>query len=511
MYLIRFFLLTLISLNVFAHGGDNGPSTLEEEFSKMAHLHLPLNYSTSEGGYLGYEIGKLEDEFTIENHPVAFGGMDKISRATCLAESTPTLIEVCPEDASYMLLENKKWDLGLGLESHIHLPIPGVGFGVGLSYIKGKDYYSYRNLENKNEIRKPLSFPTSYAEFKNWRAGDQLFYMAKGSIVLNVFIGFEPFVHLGPLFSHTGVHRISMKKIDEKTLIAEIGTLKSNDLSLEGNAIILGGELSAGKGKASSASYEFNMEDPRVYPVIASFLVGRLDLVNQSVLEDFGSVIFKSDSKNKGRTSSGGISLPILFMNGGYRGTYSSIGTADEFEEGELHKHDVYSSSKVKDHFTRGVLSDHLWVNKTLVSTIVREQAHPDESILSVVLNWSYSRDHFRHSEFQRKIKKAAKSTGIRSLEFLKLPKEAKGYVKLNVSVNLAAEHVLKVLSKKQKTELENLQKKNDYAGLNKKLLKFMNQFFKDDRDLSEVFQDKMPSIQIGVEGANLKKSVLHI
>lgn len=509
MFFTKFFILVIISLNVFAHGGDSGPSSLEEEFSKMSHFHLPINYSTGEGYYFGFEIGKLEDEFTIENHPVAFGGMDKIVRATCLSESSPKLIEVCPDDSSYLLLENKKWDLGLGFESHTHLPLPGVGVGIGFTYLKGKDYYSYRYLNHKKEKRAPLNFPLNVDEFSNWRNGDQLVYMAKGTVVFNVYIGFEPFVHLGPMVSRTGVHRISMKKIDEKTLIAEIGDFKSNDLSLEGDAIVLGGELNRGKGKASSVSYEFNMEDPQVYPVLAQLMMGRLDLVNQSVLEGFANVVFKSDSVNKGWTSSGGISIPIVFMNGRYRGTYSSVGTAEEFEEGELHKHDVYSISKVKDHFTRGVFSDHLWVNQTLVSTIVREQDHPDESIMSVVLNWTYSRDHFRHSEFQRKIKRAARSTGIKALESIRLPRETKGYVKINVSINLAAEHILKVLNKKQKDELEALQKRSDYEGLNKKLLKFMNRFFKDDQDLTEFFQDKMPSIQIGVEGENLKRSIL--
>jgi hypothetical protein len=501
--------LILLSLKAFSHGGDSGPATLEQEFSKMAHLHLPINYSTSEGFYPGYEIGVLESGLVLENHPIVFGGTDKIVRSTCLEQTSANVIEVCPESSPFLLLENKKWDLGFGLESHIHLPLPGVGFGAGISYIKGKTYYSARHLTNKNEKRASLKFPLNPAEFKNWRDKDQLFYMSKATIVFNVFVGYEPFVHLGPQISRTGTFRISMTKIDDKTLIAEIGNLKSKDFSFEGYALIAAGEFNGGRAKANSVTYQFNMEDESTYPILAYFVAGRLDLVNQAIQEKTGSVVMKTDSINKGRSLMGSLGIPVLFNNGAYRGTYLSNGTVEEMEEGKLHHHDVYSRSKVKDHSTRGLLSDHLWENQTLTTTIIREADAPTESILSVVLNWSFSRDHIKLAQFQKKMRKAAKVTGISKLREINLPDSTRGYVKVDVSINLSAEHVLKILTKDQKAELEVLQTKNEYQALNKKLMMFMNVFFKENEE--QWFLESKPKIQIRVEGENLKQSLIHL
>jgi len=283
----------IFSFNLFAHGGDSGPSTLEQEFSKLAHLHLPINYGTNDGYYSGYEIGNLEKGLAVESHPIAFGGIDKIVRATCLEQSTTGLIEICPPEAPYYLLENKKWDLGLGLEAHMHIPFPGVGVGIGFGYLKGTNYYSYRYLKNKNEKRATLNFPLSTEEFKNWRVGDQLFYMTRGTVYFNMYIGYEPFVHLGPQISRTGVHRITMTKVDEKTLIAEIGTIKAKDFSVEVYGLVLGGEFNKGRGKASSHIYQFNMDDVESYSHLANFMSGRLALVNPSVREGAVKVIRK--------------------------------------------------------------------------------------------------------------------------------------------------------------------------------------------------------------------------
>jgi hypothetical protein len=501
-------LACLLSLDAFSHGGDSGPATLEEEFSKMSHLHLPFNYSSHEGYYFGYEIGKSEDGHSTENHPIIFGGADKIKRLTCLESTSTNLIEVCPESSAHQLLENSKWDLGLGLESHIHLPIPGVGFGVGLSYLKGKSYYSLKQLNHKKEKRSKLAFPLNPTEFKNWRVNDQLFYMSKGTLVLNVFVGYEPFIHLGPQVSRTGMYRISLKKTDEKTIVAQIGSLKSKDFTFEGYAILAGAEFNAGRAKTNSVTYEFNMEDENNYPILASFVAGRLDLVNQALLSSSGSIIMKSDAINTGRSLMASIGLPMLFNNGGYRGTYLSRGTVEELEEGKLHHHDVFTRSKVKDHSTRGVLSDHLWENQTLSATIIREEDAPTESILSVVLNWSFSRDHLKHAQFARKLKKAAKITGIDKLQEIKIPAEARGYVKVDVTINMAAEHILKILTKEQKEALEKLQVKSDYQGMNKKLIRIMNEYFKQNNGW---FAENKPVIQIKVEGESLKQSLIQL
>ncbi len=502
-------LVLFLSHLAHPHGGDSGPSTLEQEFSKMAHLHLPINYSTSDGYYLGYEIGKLEKGLVFENHPIAFGGFDKIVHKTCLNESASKQIEICPENAPFVVLENKKWDLGLGFESHIHLPLPGVGLGAGIAYIKGKNYYSLRSLNSKNERRSALNFPVNAQEFKQWRVGDQLSYMGKGTLVFNVFVGFEPFVHLGPQISKTGVYRLSMRKTNNDSMVVELGSLKSKDFSFENYAIVLGGEFSIGKAKASSVTYEFNMKDENSYTLLATLLAGRIDIVNQGLALGLGNIMMKNESLNRGHSFSGNFGFPILFLNGGYRGTYVSNGTMEEMEEGKLHLHDVYSISKVKDHFTRGPLSKHAWLNQTLITSIVREKDEPENSIISVVLNWTFSRDSLSQKQLQNRLSEAAQTIGVKQLQDLMVPDFAKGYVKVDVSLNLAAAQVLKVLSEKEKQELRTFQSKNDYPGMNQSLMKFMKKHFS--HDPKEFYKTYAPQVEIHLEGENLTKTTLRL
>ena len=126
-----------------------------------------------------------------------------------------------------------------------------------------------------------------------------------------------------------------------------------------------------------------------------------------------------------------------------------------------------------------------------------------------MVLNWSFSRDHIRHAQFERKLKKAARITGINQLKMIKIPAGTRGYAKVDVTINMAAEHILKILSHEQKIELEKLQIKNDYQGMNKKLMKIMTSFFKGSEQ--GWFSENKPVIQIRVEGESLKKSLFRL
>lgn len=509
----------LLAFDAYSHGGDDGPSSLEQEFSKLSHIHLPVNFSTHHGLILGYKFGEHEHEEHHEEeepeveaanlnfHPVFFGGYDKIQRLVCLEESREQKIEVCPENVPHLLLENKKWDLGLGGEMDMHLPIPNVGVGAGITYIRGKNYVSVKVLNNRNEKRPKLNFPTHQSEFKNWRVGDQLTFMSKGSVILNVFIGIEPFFHMGPELIHTGVHRISAKKTSDDTLQVEFGVVKSNSLGLEGNAIVLNSEFNRSSGKSSSVIYEFHLNDEKDYPAIAALFKGRLDLTNKLMMNSGGEILLKTNLKNKGTSFSGSLGLPIVYFNGISRGTYHSNGEIEEHEEDEIHHHQVFSSIKSKEHFTRGVLSKHLWENQSLITTVVRDEHESKESILSTVMNWSFSKDRVKSTLFDKKMAKLARQTGLMEFTSVKLPAGTEGYVKVDVSINLAGKHIMSLLTSEQKLVLESFQKKNDYKGLNRSLLRYMHLLFSNQIGLLN--KKALPEIEIRIEGQTLKKSLV--
>jgi hypothetical protein len=536
----------LFSLNAFSHGGDDGPSSLETEFAKLSHIHLPMNYSTHHGMSYGYEVGSHVDE-EVENkdenielniHPVFFGGFDKLERLTCLENSQSGKIETCRETSPYLLLENKKWDLGLGGELDIHLSIPGVSAGAGISYIKGKNYFSVRMLNYKSEKRSKLQLPTHISAAYNWRIGDQLTYMSKGSIVLSAFIGIEPFFHVGPEFIHTGVHKISVKKITPHIFQVEVALLKSNGLGVEANGIVLNAEASKSLGKSKNLVYEFDIYNPNVFLALNSLFEGRLDITHKLLLESKGSILLKNLTTSKGQSLSGNFGLAALFFNGGTVGTYSTVSDVEIKEENEMHLHKLYSVAHIKEHFTRGFLSNHLFLNRALFTTIVKED-HEDDSMLSATYSWSLSKDKLSGDKLKEKIRKSLFKLGLKNIPPISFGHNQKGYLKADVSLGLSGGQVLKLLNLANLAKLKTIglsqiegkikkinffkkhqnliQKRNlieetyadkNYVKLNKHLNAYLNVFFNSEFHIQAFLSNNLPHVaEINIEGEYFKKT----
>jgi hypothetical protein len=134
---------------------------------------------------------------------------------------------------------------------------------------------------------------------------------------------------------------------------------------------------------------------------------------------------------------------------------------------------------------------------------------NPDESILSVAMNWSFSRDEVKDGQFKRKLKKLARQTGIDAFNSIRLPRDAQGYLKIDASINLSGGEVIAALSEEEKKSLESYQSKNDYQGFNKSLLNFMNSKFKAGTLLMN--NPNQPKIELRIEGENVKKTTIQI
>lgn len=467
----RFLLLLILSLsfNAFGHGGDDGPSSLENEFSKLSHIHLPVNYSTHMGLSLGYELGGHEEEaehddhegedthgdeigLELDIHPVMFGGQDKIKRLINLDEvSGSNTLELSDENSSYLLLENRKWDLGLGIEGDFHLPLTGLSAGVGISFLRGKNYYSVKTLTHKKEIREDLSLPLKKEDLTNWRVGDMISYATKGSIILNAFVGVEPFIHMGPEYIHTGTYRIKILLETEDTLEVEVQTTSTHSIGFEGNALITGAEVNKSKGHARSITYEFNLSKMTSLKALEYLFNGRMDLTNQEMLISGGAIILNTKTNNSGFSYSGSFGLPVLFIRGMGRGVYHSYGTMEENEDGENHVSEIYTTAAVSERFTRGRLSNHKSTYQSLVSTIIRGE----HALISSVLSWSFSADKVTAGMLQKNLRKLANIFNAPDLEDLRIPDIKNGYVKTDFNLNLSGADLLHLLNLKEMNKVE--------------------------------------------------------
>lgn len=465
-----FHLLLISSLisTAFGHGGDDGPSSLENEFSKLSHIHLPVNYSTHLGLSIGYEIGHEEeaehddqagedthgDEIGLELdiHPVMFGGQDKIKRLISLDEvSGGHGLELSDENSPYLLLENRKWDLGLGIEGDFHLPLTGLSAGVGISFLKGKNYYSVKTLTHKKEIRADLSLPLTKDDLANWRVGDMISYATKGSVILNAFVGIEPFIHMGPEYIHTGTYRIKVMLESEDTLEVEVQTTSTHSIGFEGNALITGAEVNKSKGHAQSITYDFDLTKMTSLKALEYLFNGRIDLTNQEMLISGGAIILNTKTNNSGFSYSGSFGLPVLLIRGAGRGVYHSYGTMEENEDGENHVSEIYTTAAVSERFTRGRLSHHKSTYQSLVSTIIQG----DHPLISTVLSWSFSADKVTTGMLENNLRKLANLFNAPELEDLRIPDIKNGYVKTDYNLNLSGADLLHLLNLKEMNKVE--------------------------------------------------------
>lgn len=462
------------AVNVFAHEGDSGPSSLENEFSRTSHIHLPFSYSNTHGLSFGYEVGGDVHEHEHEHeeadhedtegddsglnfhvHPTVNGGFDKIRRLTNLevSKNDSYELETAEENSSYLLLENKKWDFGLGMGAEAHLPLPMFAAGVSVSKVVGKNYYSMKVLQTKNEARSPLLIPVSKENLNSWREGDQLSFSTRGSYIFSVLVGIDPFFHVGPSYSHTGSYQINASLKAHDKLEVQINTLKTDSINFEADTILMGVGAGKTKGHSKSILYSFDMNDEKVFTALSYLFKGRMDLVNQELLSSGGKIKATSDLIVTNTSVSAFYGIPVLFNAGVSRSNNYQEGEMVENHPDETHRSKFYISTSYRDSHSRGILSNHRWENNSVVATVVTGE----DSLLSTIFSWSFSKDKMKASQLRKKLQKISRTLPLPALTEVQFPENNLGYVKTDVSMNFSGADVLFLLNL---TEMKSVKEK---------------------------------------------------
>jgi len=471
MNLFSIFCFIFISLNVFSHGGDDGPSSLEDEFAKNAHLHLPITFSTLHGLSFGLENplaphNETENEknegdhsgFELNFHPIFYGGQDQFIRFISQEQSThPTLnIESASLDKPFVRIENKKWDLGLGVNLEQHLPLAILSMGIGASYVHGKNYYMIQKLNSRFEKRSPIKIPFSSVELSRWRPGDQLAFAAKSNLIFNAFIGIEPIIHLGPEIAFSGIYRYRIELTDKNILLVQITNMNSTSTGIEGSAFPFFLELGKGRGEISSLTYELNMLKEECFSTLQSIFSGRLDLAHQLALTHPEEIRIKISGKTSSSSLSYGLVLPALFTFGKTHGSYLSTLEIEENEDDHIHREKSFNAILQNEKFTRGFLSNHMWENRTIASTIIQGE----DSKMGSVFTWSLSKDKMTTSFIKKKLRKLSWILGEDFFQKLEFPNKNLEYLKIDLILNFNGKNILDLLNG------EKVQKIKSYALL---------------------------------------------
>jgi len=463
-----FFCFIFLSLNVFSHGGDDGPSTLEDEFAKNAHLHLPVTFSTLHGLSFGLENpleshNESENEqgadehsgFELNFHPVVYGGQDQFIRYISQDQSSaPTLqIESASEEKPFIRIENKKWDLGVGLNLEQHLPLSLLSMGVGASYVRGKNYYMIQKLNSRFEHRSPIRIPINSEEFSHWRPGDQLAFAAKSNLIFNAFIGIEPIIHLGPEISFSGIYRYRIELKDHKTILVQVTDINNTSRGIEASAFPFFLEIGQGRGRINALTYELNMLQKESYLTLKSIFNGRLDLAQKLALTHPEDVKIKISGTTSSSSISYGLVLPALFTLGKTNGRYLTNLDSQEKEEDHVHQEKISNAIIQSEKFTRGFFSNHMWENKTIASTIIQGE----ESAIGSVFTWSLSKDKMKPSFIRKKLQKISWILDRDIAQRLKLPTNNLGYLKIDLVLNFNGNNILNLLNSDKVEKIRSL------------------------------------------------------
>ncbi|HXH75652.1 MAG TPA: hypothetical protein VNJ08_11835 [Bacteriovoracaceae bacterium] len=480
--LLALFIL-LQSFSVLASESDEGPSSLEGEFFRQSRIHLPVQYTPIAGLSFDFSIPKDETDqteddlfgditgLTVNFTPLVNASLEKIKRLVNQEQSSNSLnIEAASDNTPYLLIENKKWDLGLGLEATTDLPSPLSVAGIGFSFLKGKNYYSIKNLKHKHEKRPALAMPTTWENLQNWRVGDQLFYATRGGIVLNVFLGFKPFVSIGPEYLHSGSYRIKAHLLAADLMEIEITTTKTDTIGIEAGSLPMKVEVSKGKGILDAMIYHFDLKNPGAPVAMENLLKGRLDLTNKEMLLVGGQIMLTTKIQHTYTSIYGKYGLPFIYTQGASNGLSYSEGNVEKTESGKTMKLEVFSTSSIKERFSGGIFSHKKWYNETLASTVLRE-ATGDGSVITSYYSWSFSKDHMSSDSIAKKLNKLADIFGTEQLRELKFHNTKLGYLKLDFGINFSGSDVLFLLNTAnlrmvEESALKNFERDFELKGL---------------------------------------------
>jgi hypothetical protein len=460
--LIILLITFLFAGTALGHGGDHGPSSLEDDFAETSEIYLPVNYSRTHGlsfdfshhGHDDYQSGEDthgdETGLEINLSPVLFAGHDRFTRliSQALSSTNDSTIEASDENDEYLIIENRKWDLGLGIGPELHLPGSLLGIGVSVNFIRGKNYYTIRTLKSKNEKRIPLKLPISKENLATWKVGDQLSYATKGSMVFDAMMGIEPFIHFGPAYIHTGVYSFKAQLVSSHTMEIEVTTMKTKSIEFE--ASVLPFDLQGGKSKGhlNTLIYQFDLRNDNALDAIYYLFNGRLDLTNHAMLISGGEILVRTEMQNSSIYISARFGFPVLYINGGGAGTYQSAGTIQSNEPGgnHPHLHDVFTTTYQRERYTRGILSQHKWENQSVVSTIMKG----DHPLISSIFSWSLSQDRMKSNLFIKRLGRIANVFGSTKLQKINFPQHHLKYLKADLLANLSGKDLLPLLNEVQ-------------------------------------------------------------
>lgn len=450
----------LLCLESWAQRNHQGPSSLEGEFIKQSNIKMPVVYTNISGIYFNFlapsnDVDETEDDLlgdvtgmTVNAGPIAYGSLERIKRVVNeeVSSGKDLQIEMASPESPFVLIESRKWDLGAGFELYSKLPMPIGLIGGSIAFLHGKNYYSVRHFSKRQEVRPRLQLPITAEDLQSWKVGDQLFYSTRGGAVFNVFLGLRPFITLGPEYIHSGSYRIKVQLLEKDLLEIEVVTTRTDSFGLEAVNLPLKLEFSKGKGHLNSLVYHFDLKSQNALKGIALLFHGRFDLTNQEMLNSDGRIKLSTRINHTYTSLSGKFGVPLVSSIGGGLGWSMSEGEIEQGFEVETKKYEVYSSTNVREYYTKGWLSSRKWFSENITSTVLRA-VEGEGSVITSLYSWSLAKNNMNQRLLAKRLSKLAMIFGLPKLKQITFPAKRLGYMKADFSINFSGSDVLALLN----------------------------------------------------------------
>lgn len=469
--LIILLMAILCSEFAFAHGDHSrGVQALEDQFSALGHMHLPVEFGLNGETHLNIP-GLKDDAHDVDHgveyviHPLVYFGLNIDNQLINNALSNSSNLEIFNINDSYTKITTQKWDLGLG--SELEAILPNFTAGIGLSFIKGENYYSERILNSKTENRKKLKLPKTTEIFNSWRINEKMVYGSRSIVIFNLGIGYGP-LQVSPYVGIQGQFVFKYKKINDQFLSVEVTNLASKSLGFEGTLVLARTEIEKYTSKGKGFNFLIDMTAPEGVEAFQQILVGNfinaqnLEINNQPYLQAINTF------RSIGSTNQIQFSIPFLF-------TIRKMNTKD-FTETNSHlisedeKENIYISSLSNEFKRTGLLTKNKLDQKIIQSIIVtHDEDHDDHdhdhehkalsphehSILAGNMIWSFEKEKTSKSEVLAKLNQYYAETGLEKLKEIDLPITELGQTRIDFTINLTGDALIQLLDEQFLKELE--------------------------------------------------------
>jgi hypothetical protein len=397
----------------------------------------------------------------------AYKGVINLTKNTII-EDSPVLVLSEDSPEGYLLVENKRIELGAGLM--VMAAPKSINWGLWgsagvMPYIGGSSHHQ-RFVRDKASLEniKKMTVPKDIHELETWSNQDKLSYTVHGGVMFSGGVGITILYDAGLMYMAQGMWKVSLEKVDDHKIRVRYRKEKLHHLAFSNTTVISSLNVGGFRSSDKSFGYIFDLRDHYAKKAYKHMLWGDISLAQKMVKIGLTKGIkheTKGFSKSKGRMFNISAGIPFLGQASLGKGIMKNYSEELNFMDNMNMKNHMgmyYDERK-----TSGVLSHHkkkVFNFMAMHMTMKKEFEEEGETKFHEIkthhgsFQWLFERNFGKVKHLKKAFSKLTKRIGpLLNLRF-DLPDEEKlGYVRATVAVNLSERGLNKLMKKAKRDE----------------------------------------------------------